>query len=138
MAADAVWADAQKAKARAWLRAHRRRLAGKPPRGWKSGRRSTYSPAWAEAVCEALMMGASLSEVVARPDMPSAKAIYRWLRNEPAFRRDYAKVCALRDFVITDHMLDLCNRLDFAARPAVERLAGRRGRIAPRKYQTGA
>lgn len=137
MAADAVWVDRQKATARAWVWAHRRRLAGKPPRDWKSGRPSTYSPERAEAVCVALMLGASLSDVVARPGMPSAKAIYRWLRNEPAFRREYAKVCALREDLIDDQIRDLCVRQGYAARAAVEHLAGRRGRIAPRKYQTG-
>lgn len=137
MAADAVWLDGEKAKARAWVRAHRRRLAGKPPRDWKSGKRSTYSPEAAEAVCDALMMGASLSEVVATPGMPSFKAIYRWLRNEPAFRREYAKACELRDDLIADEIYDRCIRLGYAARPGVERLTGRRGRIAPRKYGTG-
>ncbi|MFC3071086.1 terminase small subunit-like protein [Phenylobacterium soli] len=137
MAADAVWVDAEKAKARAWMRAHRRRLDGKPPRDWKSGRRSTYTPQIAEALCEAVMFGASLSEAVKTPGMPSAKAVYRWLRNEPAFRAAYAKACWLRDDVIADQIHDLCNRFGMAARPVAEAMNGRRGRIAPRKYATG-
>jgi terminase small subunit-like protein len=139
LAADAVWLDEQRRVARDWVRAHERRLAGKPPRGWRSGRQSSYTREIAETVCAALREGAALSAVARRPGMPSCKAIYRWLRNEPEFRAAYAEACDWRagwlDFQATMIAEETSPATFRADRLRVARLDGRIGRMRPRKYQ---
>jgi transposase-like protein len=139
MAAEARDVDEQRAVARGWRIPHERRLAGKPPRNWKSGRRSTYTEAWADAVCEQIAEGAAISEVARMPGMPSLKAMYRWLRNEEAFRKDYALACQVRTEKLMDLELEVLERCTEAtvdrAKRDIARLRGRAGRMAPRKYR---
>jgi len=120
------------------LRAVLREIAGKPPRDWVAGKKSTYTPEWGEAVCQAIAAGAALSEVTARPDMPSAKAVYRWMRRFPAFREAYAAACDWREEMLRDQIWDLASRAEpfglAIVRPQAERMLGRIGRTRPRKY----
>lgn len=139
LCADAIWADQERARARAWMRAHARRLAGKPARDWRSGTRSSYTPQMAEAVCAAVREGASLSDVVRTPGMPSFKAIYRWLKIFPAFRAQYVDACAYRDgwldfqaVMIAEESTPLTFRAD---KRRVAALDGRAGRMRPKKYR---
>ena len=138
-AADRRWRLREGAKARAWRYAHERKLAGKPPRAWKSGKRSTYTACMAMRVCFALEQGASLSEVVKRPGMPSSKAIYRWLRNEPWFRDQYARACDLREFIARETVIDIALEADVGtfrrAKREVAAIDGRIGRMRPRTYR---
>lgn len=138
-AAGACWLDEQRAVAKAWMRPHERRLADKPPRDWIAGRKSTYTPERGEAVCDAIANGASLSEVVARPDMPSFKAVYRWLKRFPEFRAAYAQACVWREEMLHEEALAAAMaatpQTAAAARRRGARLEGRAGRIRPRKYK---
>lgn len=117
-------------------RAHRARLG--LGRGWVAGQKTTYSLAAAEAVCRRIAGGEPLSWITAGPAMPSAKAIYGWLRREPAFRELYATAVDQRRF----HMELAIEGVALAATPAtldaakrqVARLEGRMGLMAPRVH----
>jgi hypothetical protein len=106
-----------------------------------SGRRTTYTWERGWAVCEAIEAGASLSQVVRRPGMPSFKAIYRWLRYEPEFRAEFISACEVRALLMTETMLDIARE----ATPATVRIAARRihhlegriGRLTPKLYRGG-
>ena len=100
-AADYQWVRDDQARERAarraaapehWrrVRAHRRAVAGKPPRDWVAGRKSSYDQAWAEAFCERLAGGDAASRISADPTMPSRTQISRWLMTVPEFREMYA------------------------------------------------
>lgn len=120
-------------------RAHRARLG--LGRGWVSGRRSTYSLKAAKAICRRIARGEALSWVTADPAMPSAKAVYGWLRREPAFRKLYAEAVEERDWrheglVEALFMVETLAQWRTAKR-RIAKLDGRRGRMAPRIYGRG-
>jgi len=106
-----------------------------------SGRRTTYTWDRGWDVCDAIEAGASLSDVVRQPGMPSFKALYRWLRYEPAFRADFTKACAIRAIMLREQVRDIA----LAATPQsvaadtrrVRKLEGRIGRMTPRLYRDG-
>jgi transposase-like protein len=139
LCADRIWVDQQRAVAKVWMRAHARRLAGKPARDRVSGARSSYTPERAQAVCEAIEGGASLSEVVARPGMPSFKAVYGWMRRFPTFRLAYVEACCCREFLLHETAIDVAqssNPMSYAAaKRQVAALHGKAGRTAPKKYR---
>jgi hypothetical protein len=73
-----------------------RMAAGKRVRHWVSGRKGSYTLELAEAVCEAIKGGASVSDVVATPGMPSFKVLYGWVRRRPEFRAMFIEACDWR------------------------------------------
>lgn len=124
-----------------YWRAHRAKLG--LGRGWVSGRRSTYSVKAARAVCRKIAAGAALSEVTADPAMPSTKAVYGWLRREPAFREMYALAMEARQGRLEDQVSDILDGLIEGpadagslrrAKREIARLEGRIGRLTPRLY----
>ena len=48
-------------------------------------------------ICRRVAAGAALSHVLARPDMPSSRVVYRWLKTQPGFRRAYHRACLARE-----------------------------------------
>lgn len=117
--------------------AHRRRLAGKPPRGWVSGRRSTFRACVAMQVIWRIEEGASLSEVVRTPGMPSFKAVYRWMRRFPWFRAQYMEACYWREHADSqrawDAAIDALNGDPRGGRRC-DAIRGRIGRVRPKRY----
>jgi hypothetical protein len=113
---------------------------GKRPRDWNSGRRTSFTDAWGVEVLAAVAEGAPLSHVLKRPGMPSPKAFYRWLRNDPNFRAGYQAACEMRRLELFNRGLEVVVLATDAAatRKAVRearRLERRAGRMAPRKYR---
>ena len=117
--------------------------AGKRVRTWVSGRRSSYSPAWGEAVCWAIEEGSALSAVLRRPGMPSSKVVYTWLRKFPAFKAAYIEACrrreaglwCARDMVI-DRAIDQGIAFDRRGADAdIAAIEGRIGRLTPKLYR---
>ncbi|HEV2533504.1 hypothetical protein [Phenylobacterium sp.] len=137
--ADRIWLDQQRAVAKAWMAAHRGKLAGKPEEPWKTGKASTYTPAWGAAVCAAIAEGASLSEVVRTSGMPGSKAVYNWLRRFPEFRLAYVEACGCREFLLHEMAIEVATTrgwVDLAgAKREVAKLDERVGRTAPKKYR---
>lgn len=126
------------AKARAHVAA--RVAAGKRVRHWVSGPKSSYTPEMAERVCAAIADGASMTEAVRTPGMPSFKAVYTWMRRRPEFEAMYVEACRQRavgfeidrDMVIEKALsgvpLPILNR-ELAA------IEGRAGRLTPKLHR---
>jgi len=113
--------------------------AGKRVRHWVAGARSTYTPQMAEAICEAIKAGASLSEIVATPGMPSSKAIYGWLRRRPEFETAYMAACDWRAGWLAfqiEAVAETATPFTLAqAKARVAGLEGRIGRLTPKLYR---
>jgi hypothetical protein len=138
--AQAQRAEMQEKRARlAEARDAARVAAGKRVRHWVSGPKSTYTAEMAEAVLEAVRWGASLSEVVATPGMPSFKAIYGWMKRRPEFAAQYAEACDWRAGWLAQHIEAIAEEstpATFAvARRRVAALEGRIGRLTPKLYR---
>ena len=113
--------------------------AGKAVRHWVAGARSTYSPEIAEAICDAIKGGASLSEIVATPGMPSFKAIYGWIKRRPEFEAAFIEACDWRagwlEFQI-ELVVEQTTPFALArAKAQVAALEGRIGRLTPKLYR---
>ena len=113
--------------------------AGKAVRHWVAGARSTYSPEIAEAICDAIKGGASLSEIVATPAMPSFKAIYGWIKRRPEFEAAFIEACDWRagwlEFQI-ELVVEQTTPFTLArAKAQVAALEGRIGRLTPKLYR---
>lgn len=131
-------ADARRAL-EARVRAEARAAAGKRVRHWVAGRKGSYTPELAEAVCAAIKDGASASEVVAMPGMPSFKVLYGWVRRRPAFRAMFIEACDWRagwlGFQI-EMAVDAVTPFTLAsAKRQVAALEGRIGRLTPKIYR---
>jgi terminase small subunit-like protein len=125
------------------MRNANRRAAGKRVRTWVAGRKSSYTPELAGAVCWAIEEGASLSEVVSRPGMPSFKAVYGWMRRFPEFRAQYIEACRLREvglWIERDMVIDRAMDMGLAFDPRqgnaeIAAIEGRIGRLTPKIYR---
>ena len=125
---------------KAEARAAARRAAGQRVRHWVSGRKSTYTAEMALAVCVAIAEGASLSEVVRSPGMPSFKAVYGWMQRHPDFAAMYVEACGERDMgleieidMLIDQALVGADLRDLDREIAA--VEGRRGRLTPKLYR---
>ena len=121
-----------------------RLAAGKRVRTWVSGRKSSYTPELAAAVCWAIEEGASLSEVVRQPDMPSFKALYTWMRRFPKFKARYVEACRRREVglwvgrdIVIDRAIDQGIAFDRRRADAdIAAIEGRIGRLTPKLYRS--
>lgn len=139
-------------RSKVYWRIHKARVDGNPVRNWVSGKKSTYSRAWAEAYCERIISGESGMSVSADPAMPSAKAVYRWLKRFPEFREMYVEARAIqriglemrRDDARAASLLGMPHGLarglgftiDRRARMEAAWLGGRIGRLGPKTWKT--
>jgi hypothetical protein len=62
-----------------------RRGRFRPAQGCWDYNPDSFSEARADAICEAIIEGASLEEACARPGMPCVGTVYNWLRRHPEF-----------------------------------------------------
>lgn len=131
------------ADARAVLAAQRlaardaaRRARPPPTRG---GRRPEVRAEALEALLQRVRDGASVSEAVAAPGAPSAKALYSRVRGCPGFRAAFVDACDWRNYVLAEEATDAVmefRRIGFAAAKAkVRALEARRGRLTPKLYR---
>lgn len=67
-----------------------------------AGRPSSYSAELAETICDRLAEGESLRAICASEGMPHKKTVLRWLRNDEAFRAQYAQAREEQ----AEHLLD--------------------------------
>jgi hypothetical protein len=135
-------AELRRLKAAARDRA--RLAAGKRVRTWVAGPKSSYTPELAEAVCWAIEEGASLSEVVRRPGMPSFKVVYTWMKRFPEFRAMYVEACRRREIglwverdMVIDRAIDMGIAFDRRRGDAeIAAIEGRIGRLTPKLYRS--
>jgi hypothetical protein len=105
-----------------------------------SGRKSSYTPELAEKVCAAIADGASASEVVRRPGMPSFKVLYGWVRTKPDFRAAFIDACEWRECGLEGQVQEAMDLATPATRmqanAQVRALEARIGRLTPKRYRS--
>jgi hypothetical protein len=126
------------------VKATARAKAVLPPGAWRRGRKSSFTVERGEAVCALLRQGEAMSAINARPEMPSARVVYRWLKTEPVFRRMVAEARSegldwldfLRREAAFAGMKAALSDLHACPghRAQVEYLDGRIGRLTPKVY----
>ena len=120
------------------VRAHRRAVAGKPPRDWVAGKASTYRQDWALAYCRRIAAGEAGYRVSADPAMPTARCVYRWLKDIAEFREMYVTARAMQreDLEWEIHIAaDGAMETGLAhAKARVAHLEGRIGRLRPKVW----
>lgn len=121
------------------VRAHRRAVAGQPPRDWVSGKASTYRRDWAARFCARIADGESGYRVSADPAMPSARCVYRWLKDIPEFREMYVTARALQREGLEWQIYLAVDAVDLTGLPRAKArvawLEGRIGRLRPKVWR---
>ena len=151
MAAARIEAADLAERSKVYWRIHKARVDGRRPRDWVSGKTSTYQRDWARLYCDRIAAGESGMSVSADPAMPSARAVYRWLKRFPEFREMYVEARDIQRFVLemrredarTAGLLDMPHSLarglgftiDKAARTRAAWLGGRIGRLGPKTWK---
>jgi hypothetical protein len=100
--------------------------------GWRKKRareRALCTPATIDAITDEIAAGESLRSLGARPDMPSARAMYGWMRTRPEFAAEVARACAIRE----DWFHDQIFAIELTATPGTVREVRRR--TAPLRKQ---
>lgn len=109
-----------------------------------AGRRSTYERKIARALCRQIAAVEAVYRVTADPAMPSAKAVYGWLRREPEFRAMYAEAVEVRRLGLEFEIDRVLDRLEDgpataeglrSAKRAVALWEGRIRRLTPKLYR---
>ncbi|MFN3583386.1 hypothetical protein [Phenylobacterium sp.] len=136
LAAERVEKWDNRAKAKAFWGPHKAKVLG---RRWRRPpRRSSYTTAKGRAICVLLREGWTMSRINARPDMPSARVVYRWLKTEPEFREMVAEARAWRlgwlAFQAQIATGDATPGTLAAAKAFVARLEGEIGRWQPKVW----
>lgn len=107
----------------------------------RSGRKSTFTMEAALAVCVRLAAGQALSAICARPDMPSLKAVYTWLKRFPVFEAMYLAAREEQRMWLElkiEHVAGSCHWTQVGAAMAqVAQLQERLGRLTPKHYRPG-
>lgn len=60
------------------------------------GRKSGYSTAIADVICDRIIAGQTIREICRDPKMPDESTLYRWLPKHEAFREQYARAKELQ------------------------------------------
>lgn len=109
-----------------------------------AGRPSIYSQELADAICEKLVNGLSLRRVCASDEFPGISTVMRWLRENEAFREQYALAREMQADGLFDEILDIADSQEgdvyvkdgeeFVNHDAIQRA---RLRIDARKWMAG-
>lgn len=68
-----------------------------------------YTPELGEQICEGLMEGLSLREVLQPEGMPVARTVYRWLAREEGFRKLYLEAQMAKAWRWADEMMEIAD-----------------------------
>lgn len=104
------------------------------------GRPSDYSEDIVTRICDGLSEGESLRIICAPEDMPSTTTIYRWMREYPTFRENYARAREEQGETVADQMSFLRNQLALGliapdvARVMMDAIKWEAGKRLPKKY----
>ena len=102
----------------------------------KLGRPSKYTAAIAEHICELIANGRSLRSICDDRDMPSTRAVDRWLAANEGFRRQYAHARNRQADYYADQIIEIADT-ETDAHKARNRIDARKwtaSRLAPKKY----
>lgn len=81
----------------------------KTARKKKLGRPTVYSERLAAGICAELAMGRSLRSVCRSDDMPGLETVFRWLREKPDFREQYAQAKSESADALVEEMIDIAD-----------------------------
>jgi hypothetical protein len=104
------------------------------PAGRKA--RVPYSASVAERICKHLIAGKSLRSFCARKGNPNKSSVLRWLRENPAFRAQYARAREIQRHDLMDEILHIADT-DPDPKRARIRIEARKWRfekLVPKKY----
>ena len=73
----------------------------------KVGRPSDYTQELADKICAELSQGISLRTVCLAEDMPDASSVFRWLRTNEEFCKQYARATEERTEALGEEILDI-------------------------------
>lgn len=75
----------------------------------KMGRPTLYSAELAAAICEQIALGYSMRTVCKADDMPSMASVFKWLRENDDFSKQYARACEERTEAMAEDLLDIAD-----------------------------
>jgi len=73
------------------------------------GRPSIYTQELADRICEEISHGKSLRTVCVAKDMPNASTVFRWLRTNEEFCKQYARATEERTEAMAEDILDIAD-----------------------------
>lgn len=103
------------------------------------GRPSEFTQELADAICALIASGWSLRRICARADMPAQVTVFRWLRVDETFSKQYARASEERAESSADEIIDVADEAtdrDTAAAAKV-RVDARKwiaAKLRPKKY----
>ena len=75
----------------------------------KTGRPSVWTQSLQDRICAKLACGKSVRTICKSADMPGMETIFRWLRENPDFREQYARAKAEAADALVEEMLDIAD-----------------------------
>lgn len=78
-----------------------------PPK--KNGRPTIFTPEIGDLICERLSEGESMRTICKADDMPAARTVYYWLRNNPDFLAQYNIAKEESADALIEEMLDIAD-----------------------------
>jgi hypothetical protein len=97
------------------------------------------TPELTQRIVDGLLVGGSLRSLARRPDMPSQRTLYNWVRDRPDFAAEVAEACAHREDWYRDQMqmaLDLVTD-DISARVVRRRIMKHRAQLVRLRKRPG-
>ena len=73
------------------------------------GRPSDYDPAICDQICEYIIDGRSLRSITIMDSMPSIATVFKWMRENPAFLKQYEQARAEQVDTFADEMMDIAD-----------------------------
>lgn len=75
----------------------------------KAGRKSLYTDALAETICNQIASGKTLKSICALPNMPSERTVHDWLKQEDkaAFSQSYGVAKLIQYDILWDSTIDI-------------------------------
>ena len=83
-----------------------------PRKGGRREHKPLYSEDLAWRICEGVIRGQAVREVLAAPGMPPVATMYSWLDRYPEFARMFTWACHCRAEKLADEVVAIADRLD--------------------------
>ena len=98
-----------------------------------AGRKTIYTQAVADEICERIWCGESLKAILRTKGMPSETTFFRWVAENPEFREHYARAREAQGDADADFVVDIADQvLEGKVSPQAGKVA-----IEARKWSAG-
>lgn len=71
--------------------------------------KTTYSQDTVDKICEAIALGSSLRTVLKQDGMPAMPTVFKWMRENEIFSKQYARACEERTEAMAEDLLDIAD-----------------------------